>query len=97
MTTAQLFATLRTQLQDANKPGLAGVRALEGAAQTVTALEDAVKLTEQRYADRECVRLGHILRHAATSEQIYAATAAARAEHPEAWVGVWVNKEGERA
>ena len=37
MTTAQLFAQLRTQLQDANKPGLAGVRALEGATVEVTA------------------------------------------------------------
>ncbi len=89
----QLFATLRTQLADAQRPGLAGVRALESAVQTVNALEDAVKLTEQRYADRECVRLGHILRHAATPEQVYAATAAARAEHPEAWAGVYVNTE----
>lgn len=90
---ATLFATLRTQLADAQRPGLTGVRALEGAAQTVAALEDAVTLMEQRYADREAVRLGHILRHAATPEQIYAATAAARAEHPEAWAGVWVNTE----
>lgn len=89
----QLFTQLRTQLADAQRPGLAGVRALEGAAATVNALEEAVKLTEQRYADRECVRLGHILRHVATPEQIYAATAAARAEHPEAWVGVYVNTE----
>ena len=88
-----LFATLRTQLADAAKPGLTGVRALESAVQTVAALEDAVRLMAQRYADRECVRLGHILRHAATPEQIYAATAAARAEHPEAWAGVWVNEE----
>ena len=87
---AVLFATLRTQLADAQRPGLAGVRALEGAAQTVNALEDAVKLTEQRYADKDAVRLGHILRHVATPEQIYAATQQARAEHPEAWVGVVV-------
>jgi hypothetical protein len=39
------------------------------------------------------VRLGHILRHVATPEQIYAATQQARAEHPEAWEGVWVNEE----
>ena len=26
--TTELFATLRTQMQDANKPGLAGVRAI---------------------------------------------------------------------
>jgi len=83
-----LFTTLRTQLADAAKPGLTGVRALEGAVQTVNALEDAVQLMAQRCADKEAVRLGHILRHAATPEQIYAATAAARAEHPEAWKGV---------
>ncbi len=88
MTTTELFARLRTQLADAQLPGLAGVRALEGAAQTVTALEDTVNLVEQRHADRECVRLGHILRHAATPEQIYEATQRARAEHPEAWEGV---------
>ena len=91
--TAQLFATLRTQLADAQRPGLAGVRALEATTQTVDALEDAVKLTEQRYADRECVRLGHILRQVATPEQIYAATQQARAGHPEAWEGVYVNTE----
>ena len=48
MTTTELFARLRTQLADAQLPGLAGVRALDGAAQTVAALEDAIKLTEQR-------------------------------------------------
>lgn len=88
-----LFATLRTQLTDAAKPGLTGVRALEGASQTVAALEDAVQLMAQRYADKEAVRLGHVLRHAATPEQICTATAAARAEHPEAWACVWVNDE----
>ena len=93
MTTTQLLATLRTQLADAQRPGLAGVRALEATTQTVDALEDAVKLTEQRYADRECVRLGHILRQVATPEQIYAATQQARAEHPEAWEGVYVNEQ----
>ena len=93
MTTTALFATLRTQLAAAQQPGLAGMRALEAAAQTMDALEDAVKLIEQRHADRECVRPGHILRHVATPEQIYAATAAARAEHPEAWEGVYVNTE----
>ena len=88
MTTTALFATLRTQLAAAQQPGLADMRALEAAAQTMDALEDAVKLIEQRHADRECVRLGHILRHVATPEQIYEATQRARAEHPEAWKGV---------
>ena len=88
-----LFTTLRTQLADAAKPGLTGVRALEGASQTVAALEDAVQLMAQRYADKEAVRLGHVLRHAATPEQIYAATQRARAEHPEAWAGVYVHME----
>jgi len=66
---APLFVTLRTQLADAQRPGLAGVRALDGAAQTVVALEDAVRLMEQRYADKECVRLGHIVREGMTPTQ----------------------------
>ena len=93
MTTAELFAQLRTQMAGARGVGLTGVRALEAAMSTVDVLEDAVKLAEQRSADRECVRLGHILRHVATPEQIYAATQAARAEPPEAWEGVYVNEQ----
>ena len=87
MTTATLFTQLRTQLADAQRPGLTGVRALEGAAQTVAALEDAVRLIEQRYADKEGVRLGHIVREGMTPAQYHAAEARARAAHPEAWVG----------
>ena len=89
-TTAQLFATLRTQLQDANKPGLAGVRALEGAAQTVNALEDAVKLTEQRGATREAARYGEMLRHMSGGDpaKVYEAERAARLAKPELWAGV---------
>ena len=81
MTTATLFAQLRTQLQDANKPGLVGVRALEGLAQTVDALEDAVRLTEQRYADREGARFGEMLRHLSGGDpaKVYEAERAARA------------------
>jgi hypothetical protein len=95
MTTATLFTQLRTQLQDANKPGLAGVRALEGAAQTVAALEDAVRLTEQRGATREAQRYGEMLRHMIGGDPaaVYEAERAARAEHPELWAGVYVNTE----
>ena len=95
MTTTELFARLRTQLQDANKPGLAGVRALEGAAQTVDALEDAVTLTEQLGATREAARYGEMLRHMSGGDpaKVYAAERAARAEKPEAWAGVYVNTE----
>ena len=99
MTTAQLLATLRTQLQDAQRPGLAGVRALDGAAQTVDALEDAVKLTEQRGATREAARYGEMLRHMSGGDpaKIYEAEQAARAEKPELWAGVYVNTEKEQA
>ncbi len=65
MTTATLFATLRTQLADAQRPGLAGVRALEGAAQTVDALEDAVMVTEQRGATRGVGSRDRLGRHGA--------------------------------
>jgi hypothetical protein len=94
--TATLFATLRTQLQDANKPGLVGVRALEGMAQTVDALEDAVKLAEQRGATREAARYGEMLRHMSGGDpaKVYAAERAARAEKPELWTNVYVNTEG---
>ena len=73
MTTATLFAQLRApEIADAQRPG--GRRCeLEATTQTVDALEDAVKLTEQRYADRECVRLGHIVREGMTSAQYHAA------------------------
>lgn len=90
MTTAQLRAILRTQLADAQRPGLAGVRALEGAAQTVDALEDAVTLTEQLGATREAARYGEMLRHMSGGDpaKVYAAERAARAEKPELWTGV---------
>ena len=91
-----LFATLRTQLADAAKPGLTGVRALEGAAQTVDALEDAVTLTEQLGATREAARYGEMLRHMSGGDpaKVYAAERAARAEKPELWTNVYVNTEG---
>ena len=95
MTTTSLFAQLRTQLQDAAKPGLAGVRALEGATQTVAALEDAVKLTEQLGATREAQRYGEMLRHMSGGDpaKIYEAEQAARAAKPELWAGLYVNTE----
>lgn len=50
-------------------------------------IEEYVNAMQCRYADREAIRFGHILRHAMTPEQYYAAEIAARAEHPEAWQG----------
>ncbi len=99
MTTTELFARLRTQLADAQLPGLAGVRALEGTAQTVDALEDAVKLVEQRGATREAARYGEMLRHMSGGDpaKVYEAERAARAEKPELWAGVYVNTEKEQA
>jgi len=90
MTTTELFARLRTQLADAQLPGLAGVRALEGTAQTVDALEDAVKLVEQRGATREAARYGEMLRHMSGGDPgiVREAEWAARAAKPELWAGV---------
>jgi hypothetical protein len=84
----QLLAALRTQLTDAAKPGLAGLTALQEARSTLAQLGGEIGLMRQRYADKELVRLGHIIRHACTPEQYYEATQRARAEHPEAWDGV---------
>ena len=91
----QLFTQLRSQLQGAQRPGLAGVRALEGAAQTVDALEEAVKLTEQRGATREAQRFGEMLRHMSGGDPgiIREAEWAARQAKPELWAGVYVNTE----
>ena len=88
MTIEQLLAALRIQLADAAKPGLAAVRALQQATDTLAQLEGEIDLMRRRYADKEAVRLGHTLRHACTPEQYYAAVQAARAEHPEAREGV---------
>lgn len=92
---AALFATLRTQLAAAQQPGLAGVRALEGAAQTVNALEDAVKLVEQRGATRAAARFGEMLRHMSGGDpaKVYEAERAARAAKPELWAGVYANEQ----
>ena len=92
---AALFTTLRTQLAAAQRPGLAGVRALEATTQTVDVLEDAVRLTEQRGATREAQRYGEMLRHMSGGDpaKVYEAERAARAAKPELWAGVWVNEE----
>ena len=57
------------------------------ATEAIAAIEDAMRLVQQRYADKEAVRLGHILRELATPEEIYAAERAARLAHPEVWAG----------
>ena len=95
MTTTELFAQLRTQLADAQRPGLAGVRALEATTQTVDALEDAVKLAEQRGATREAAQFGEMLRHMSDGDpaKMYEAERAARTAKPELWAGVYVNTE----
>jgi len=53
----------------------------------IAAIEEHVATIERQYASRELDRLGHIVRHALTPAQYYAAEQAARAEHPEAWAG----------
>lgn len=95
MTTAELFTQLRTQMAGARGVGLTGVRALEGAAQTVDALEEAVKLTEQLGATREAQRYGEMLRHLSGGDpaKIYEAEQVARAAKPELWKGVYSNEQ----
>ena len=63
------------------------------------ALEDAVRLTEQRGATREVARFGEMLRHLSGGDptKVYEAERAARAEKPELWAGVYVNTEKEQA
>jgi hypothetical protein len=58
------------------------------------AIAEHVDAIERRYADKDAVRLGHIVRHALTPEQYYAAERMAAAEHPEAWEGRHFKAEG---
>lgn len=55
--------------------------------EAVVVLIDYVNVIEQRYADKEAIRMGHIVRHALTPDQYYAAETVARILHPEAWEG----------
>lgn len=56
--------------------------------EAVVVLIDYVNVIEQRYADKEAVRLGHIVQALhITPEQFYAAETVARILHPEAWEG----------
>lgn len=55
--------------------------------EAVVVLIDYVNVIEQRYADKEAIRMGHIVRHALTPDQYYAAETAARVMHPDAWAG----------
>ena len=49
-------------------------------------LIDYVNVIEQRYADKEAIRLGYIVQSLhVTPEQFYAAETVARILHPEAW------------
>ena len=64
MTTATLFATLRTQrLPMPSGPAWQARQSPRGHQTVVDALEDAVRLTEQRGAAREAARFGEMLRH----------------------------------
>ncbi len=56
-------------------------------ADILAAIKEHVDLLQRQHASRELERLGHIVRHALTPAQYYAAEQAARAEHPEAWAG----------
>jgi hypothetical protein len=88
VTTTQLLAQLSAHLTAAARPGMTGVQALAAAQETLAQLADAVRLMEQRWADREAQRYGAILRQMGTAEEIYAAEEAARRSNPELWEGV---------
>lgn len=61
--------------------------------EAINAITEHVDAIERRYADKQAVRLGHIVRHALTPAQYYQAERAAAAEHPEAWAGVYFKAE----
>jgi hypothetical protein len=83
-TTAQFITTIRRYVQGATlRSGVTQADALAA----LDALQDAIGLMQQRYADKEAVRLGHIVREGMTPAQYHAAEQRARAAHPEAWAG----------
>lgn len=81
MTIDQAVATLNLYILSS-----AGVSQRQ-AVEALDALQDAVALMQQRYADKEAVRLGHIVREGMTAAQYHQAEAKARKAHPEAWAG----------
>ena len=84
MTTNDAITTIRRYIQGATlRSGVTQADALAA----LDALQDAIGLMQQRYAYREAVRLGHIVREGMTAAQYHAAEARARAAHPEAWAG----------
>ena len=82
MTTEHATNALRLHLQGKS------VMTLEHALATMDALDEAIQVIRQRYADRDLVRLGHIAREGMTPAQYHIAEARARAAHPEAWAGM---------
>lgn len=84
MTTTQALTTIRRYVQGATlRSGVTQADALAA----LDALQDAIGLMQQRCADKDAVRLGHIVREGMTAAQYHAAEARARAAHPEAWTG----------
>ena len=81
MTIEQAVATLNLYIL--SNAGVSQRQAIEA----LDALQDEIGLIRQRYADKEAVRLGHIVREGMTAAQYHAAEARARAAHPEAWAG----------
>ena len=83
-TTNDAITTIRRYIQGATlRSGVTQADALAA----LDALQDAIGLMQQRYADKEAVRLGHIVREGMTPAQYHVAEARARAAHPEAWAG----------
>lgn len=77
-------------LAEIAKHNALGAKALAEAGKTADALEDAVTLMEQRYADRMCCRYGVMLRLVCPEpEEYYALERKARAAHPELWEGAF--------
>jgi len=84
VTTTQALTTIRRYVQGATlRSGVTQADALAA----LDALQDAIGLMQQRCADKDAVRLGHIVREGMTPAQYHAAEQRARAAHPEAWAG----------
>ena len=69
------------------------IRGSKPATDALNALAESIELMEKRYADREVLRLGDVVRRSLTPEQFYDAQRASMRESPQLWVNVLPIKE----
>ena len=65
------------------------IRGSKPATDALNALAESIELMEKRYADREALRLGDVVRRGMTPEAYYAAVRESQKDAPSLWVAVY--------